>query len=104
FSTYRHPRVLPSFPTRRSSDLVVGPRARDTLPAIEQYFFAPESATDDFESLLFRVRKRVEQNVPGTYVCSLSTRTVLLDGGQRIDRKSTRLNSSHVAISYAVFC
>src|SRR5690349_23113933 len=25
-------------------------------------------------------------------------------GGQRIDRKSTRLNSSHVEISYAVFC
>src|SRR5690625_5445125 len=24
--------------------------------------------------------------------------------GQTIDRKSTRLNSSHVAISYAVFC
>src|SRR5439155_17102062 len=24
--------------------------------------------------------------------------------GQREDRKSTRLNSSHVAISYAVFC
>src|SRR6266702_6329357 len=26
------------------------------------------------------------------------------EGGQDIDRKSTRLNSSHVAISYAVFC
>src|SRR5437870_13335912 len=25
-------------------------------------------------------------------------------GKQQIDRKSTRLNSSHVAISYAVFC
>src|SRR5439155_25789429 len=25
-------------------------------------------------------------------------------GGHRRDRKSTRLNSSHVAISYAVFC
>src|SRR5207253_11438373 len=25
-------------------------------------------------------------------------------GGMLIDRKSTRLNSSHVAISYAVFC
>src|SRR5690625_3767964 len=25
-------------------------------------------------------------------------------GGQKGDRKSTRLNSSHVAISYAVFC
>ena len=28
---------------------------------------------------------------------------VYLDNGE-IDRKSTRLNSSHVAISYAVFC
>src|SRR5690625_1872086 len=27
-----------------------------------------------------------------------------LEGGARPDRKSTRLNSSHVAISYAVFC
>src|SRR5256885_8739238 len=25
-------------------------------------------------------------------------------GGERIDRKSTRLNSSHLVISYAVFC
>src|SRR5690625_6859849 len=25
-------------------------------------------------------------------------------GGEDLDRKSTRLNSSHVAISYAVFC
>src|SRR3989442_10852182 len=29
----------------------------------------------------------------------------ILDGGQlTLDRKSTRLNSSHVRISYAVFC
>src|SRR5438045_5324644 len=27
-----------------------------------------------------------------------------LDGGFIIDRKSTRLNSSHLGISYAVFC
>src|SRR3712207_7284756 len=26
------------------------------------------------------------------------------DGGVRVDRKSTRLNSSHANISYAVFC
>src|SRR5690349_22475650 len=32
-------------------------------------------------------------------------RQVLLDRAQRLqDRKSTRLNSSHVEISYAVFC
>src|SRR5437870_9115966 len=30
--------------------------------------------------------------------------TVARWGGVDIDRKSTRLNSSHVAISYAVFC
>src|SRR5699024_11768873 len=29
---------------------------------------------------------------------------VLREGGLHLDRKSTRLNSSHVSISYAVFC
>src|SRR5699024_11664999 len=29
---------------------------------------------------------------------------VVLEKAQRLDRKSTRLNSSHVSISYAVFC
>src|SRR2546430_3767987 len=29
---------------------------------------------------------------------------VLLAGGEKRDRKSTRLNSSHSQISYAVFC
>src|SRR5256885_13256559 len=35
------------------------------------------------------------------------TPTILKRGGQRVgtlDRKSTRLNSSHLVISYAVFC
>src|SRR5207253_8437741 len=31
-------------------------------------------------------------------------RSLILLGARREDRKSTRLNSSHVAISYAVFC
>ena len=29
---------------------------------------------------------------------------IVLSGCERIDRKSTRLNSSHTVISYAVFC
>src|SRR5207253_6242629 len=33
-----------------------------------------------------------------------STAAVQRGGGHELDRKSTRLNSSHVAISYAVFC
>src|SRR5690625_6417786 len=37
---------------------------------------------------------------------TVMTREVSVDGGAPVlrDRKSTRLNSSHVAISYAVFC
>src|SRR5947209_17973632 len=31
-------------------------------------------------------------------------RCVEIDGARRRDRKSTRLNSSHATISYAVFC
>src|SRR2546426_8171890 len=31
-------------------------------------------------------------------------RLVVADEGRPIDRKSTRLNSSHLVISYAVFC
>src|SRR5690625_3524278 len=33
-----------------------------------------------------------------------NTKTALLNNVRAVDRKSTRLNSSHVAISYAVFC
>src|SRR5256885_10157581 len=34
----------------------------------------------------------------------LSGETAFIDGHHRRDRKSTRLNSSHLVISYAVFC
>src|SRR5207302_11481614 len=39
----------------------------------------------------------------GTALCALSY-TNFPGGGRATDRKSTRLNSSHVKISYAVFC
>src|SRR5690625_5441667 len=35
---------------------------------------------------------------------TINTPTILLTHKNMSDRKSTRLNSSHVAISYAVFC
>src|SRR5207253_10903218 len=38
------------------------------------------------------------------YVCRRRRRQHGLAHIDRVDRKSTRLNSSHVAISYAVFC
>jgi glutamate synthase (ferredoxin) len=73
-------RVVPTDPE------VVGPRAYEALPAIEQCFFTPQSQTQhseapDLESLLFRFRKRAEAVVPpGTYFCSLSSRTVVYKG------------------------
>src|SRR5699024_12328092 len=50
-------------------------------------------------------------NPPERSVCSASSRSSGVDCGSTVsrsssstDRKSTRLNSSHVSISYAVFC
>src|SRR5690606_41477245 len=87
------PRVLPSFPTRRSSDLSLVPSLvehADTvvdLSAVEQPAGVPGLASDMQEEL----RARTEL----VRLCA--------DLGRR-DRKSTRLNSSHVKSSYAVFC
>src|SRR5205085_4299851 len=86
-----------SFPTRRSSDLarpVDGTRqtvhgilaARDAaLPALRPRRATRTRGRDLGELLFARRRPR------------------LLDE-RRLDRKSTRLNSSHSQISYAVFC
>src|SRR5437763_12289021 len=71
--------ALHSFPTRRSSDLVVAHRA------------------DTFRS---RQQKRF-------LVRGIVTHAYFIDDQRMphaIDRKSTRLNSSHRCISYAVFC
>src|SRR5574344_816231 len=43
-------------------------------------------------------------NVPRNVQLCLSTERALLKSLAPIDRKSTRLNSSHQIISYAVFC
>src|SRR5690606_41383048 len=95
---------LLSFPTRRSSDL-----EKDTntnwlcWPSFQDSFV--------FGSLL-------DQNLGGTfrvspYEAPLNNRQFYLENTNILcteieakdgDRKSTRLNSSHVKISYAVFC
>src|SRR5689334_24245258 len=82
--TYVRTRSVHSFPTRRSSDLVAcRAAARLTLLAFDArlpYDLAPLGVLLGVKPPLLR---QVEQ-------------------GQ--DRKSTRLNSSHSSISYAVFC
>src|SRR5437868_12167971 len=73
---------MQSFPTRRSSDL----RIRAACPAMD--IESRESESRRVESR----RSRVE------------SRESTVESRQSRDRKSTRLNSSHVSISYAVFC
>src|SRR5690606_39535760 len=95
---------LHSFPTRRSSDL-------DT----SKDFFASEDAGQiSFPVLLSKeYSSDVTVNfevidgtaINGTHYNVVSNSVVIPAGETQgnIDRKSTRLNSSHVKISYAVF-
>src|SRR5437764_14234188 len=78
------PRDLHSFPTRRSSDLEKG-----TIPASSQA--SPTSGMRDTTS-------------PHLGHFTFTSSTHGLKSATPGDRKSTRLNSSHRCISYAVFC
>src|SRR5437868_10632053 len=76
-------RDLHSFPTRRSSDLLATPpisRSKSRLAAMSK-------------SLAGIGAQKTSK--PPAPVSAME---------MAIDRKSTRLNSSHVSISYAVFC
>src|SRR5204863_9743470 len=84
------PRHLHSFPTRRSSDLSPPPLVP---PPLVVPVPPPEGAR---AAAAPRRRVRAPTAVGARPVTDLRP-------GSR-DRKSTRLNSSHVEISYAVFC
>src|SRR5690606_41461530 len=76
-------RALHSFPTRRSSDLRI----------LSFTMILPSDRAS--MGWIFRI--------PATRLCSPEHRPPLYRYSM-VDRKSTRLNSSHVKISYAVFC
>src|SRR5690625_6912581 len=82
---------LHSFPTRRSSDLGAV-RAGADCPRVG--FAAENEVEAGQEHRLSRPGLPGNRCEPGSEV----------DPCLKEDRKSTRLNSSHVAISYAVFC
>src|SRR5205085_11241278 len=89
FKLYVVLRLLHSFPTRRSSDL----HPRGYLHV--QDIFVP--AMGDYRQG-FRGPGKLDGSVV-TWVNGALLRAVTVK-----DRKSTRLNSSHSQISYAVFC
>src|SRR5207249_7480457 len=82
-----------------SSDLTMTFEPRPA--SIELICDDPRLPVDD-NNLVVRAAKLL--GVPGARI-TLQKRTPLAAGlGGGRDRKSTRLNSSHVSISYAVFC
>src|SRR5699024_12505359 len=77
-------RDLLSFPTRRSSDLS---RVLDMGPLSKWVEYVLSSLRSEAGGSFLRALEEGDESVV-----------------VRTDRKSTRLNSSHVSISYAVFC
>src|SRR5699024_11840952 len=97
----RHLLDLVSFPTRRSSDLRAGgPQEVDVGPGPEHVTERPLAGPEDVGEDLPAVGAQVAVGLH--HPAQLLDRHLL--PARRRDRKSTRLNSSHVSISYAVFC
>src|SRR5207249_11133050 len=101
---YTAPSRLPSFPTRRSSDLVERQVGDDT--AADE--LAEQGSQADLDDVPAEHRDDAAaaggpRELPGEgaeVLCGEDVREGIPEGGE--DRKSTRLNSSHVSISYAV--
>src|SRR5690606_40423208 len=80
------------------------------LPSADWSLFPLTRDMPSWKKVRCTRRSTVEQRGRGSETCATSACPTLLSPGinfstaDRIDRKSTRLNSSHVKISYAVFC
>src|SRR5260221_14457069 len=75
------------------------------------FFFFNDTATTEIYPLslhdalpIFHLGVARDLVHPGREVCSRLKRLPVFQHAKKQDRKSTRLNSSHTVISYAVFC
>src|SRR5699024_11502291 len=89
YASHTHP-PLHSFPTRRSSDLPPTSRTHSTSTASSSRSASSRTPNGSRAPSSCRLTRRSSSTSVGRPRCR--------------DRKSTRLNSSHVSISYAVFC
>src|SRR5207245_7636123 len=91
---------LHAFPTRRSSDL------DQNLELSATHLGADRVAADVVARPTDKMLDVAERAADLLLQAGGLERAVLIElrGGHREDRKSTRLNSSHGSISYAVFC
>src|SRR5437899_5234456 len=70
------------------------------------FFFFNDTATTEIYTLSLHDALPISESHHGRgrRRGALAVRTLDRDAAERRDRKSTRLNSSHLGISYAVFC
>src|SRR5205814_9846415 len=98
FSCHGTHRDPPSFPTRRSSDL-----PEHTWPGAHGLPQPPQLSMSTAVSRQVPAHSVRRSPQPSLHAPSLHSSPPLQEKPQP-DRKSTRLNSSHLGISYAVFC
>src|SRR5207253_5186480 len=98
------PRALHSFPTRRSSDLSVASGVMNVNVGFSR------AVWEDFiAAMLQDMRRTSRRGFSVNFMSDVVAASEAPDNSPATrlyrtrDRKSTRLNSSHVAISYAVF-
>src|SRR5699024_11864877 len=95
FHSFFHLLFLHSFPTRRSSDL---------LFPVCYYFFNRLTLVITRNQDCYLIHFQFLHIYPSILSSPLLFTVFILNSVSTKDRKSTRLNSSHVSISYAVFC
>src|SRR5437667_6682019 len=75
-----------------------------TLSSLFFFFFFNDTATTEIYTLSLHDALPISVDKVVDFIRSKSENELLAQPGLREDRKSTRLNSSHITISYAVFC
>src|SRR5262245_63350854 len=94
---------LDPFPTRRSSDLKAG-KIDEARQAVKDALRLGTQDAKLFYHAGMVARAAGDRATAQEYLRRALKLSPFFDPRQSQDRKSTRLNSSHLGISYAVFC
>src|SRR2546430_4475591 len=79
-------------------------RSQSLTPLLSVFFFFNDPATTEIYTLSLHDALPISEPAGRHHHRSAPERAALRHAAQHQDRKSTRLNSSHSQISYAVFC
>src|SRR5205814_9967725 len=101
FHDPHHLPALHPFPTRRSSDLTAPILRALAGFGFEDIAFLSERYIEQYQDFIERA---LDSSITLSDIGKTLSKEVPATSSVSSDRKSTRLNSSHLGISYAVFC